>query len=145
MKLRYFFADLSARITFSFPTGMVIEMLVSGMTLQQSLLSRVTNLPVVMLMARPYGIYRDWVLTRLYATDRTKHLVLWVLLNMVTYATFHIPQYAIILLLEGVAPLQIAKASATIALMSPVLGAAFGYWLELFRHGLFRIQREEKL
>ena len=144
VRLRYLFADLFARITFSFSTGMVIEILIAGMSLQQSLLSRVTNLPLVMLLARPYGIYRDWILKRYDCSDRKVHPYLWVVLNMITYITFFCPQYALVLFLEGVTPIQIAKASGTLALASVLLGAMNGYWLDWCRHGLFRISREEK-
>jgi len=139
-----FFADLFARVTFSFTTGMMIEIGLSGMSLQQSLLSRVTNLPLVMLMARPYGIYRDWVLKKCNAADKKEKPYRWGLLNMTTYATFFVPQYALVLWLEGATTPQIIKAAGSVALFSLLLGVVFGYWLDWCRHGLFRIEREEK-
>ncbi len=142
VRIRNLLADLFARIIFSFVTGMVIEMVISGMSLHQSLLSRVTNLPLVMLMARPYGIYRDWTLRKGQASVRKERPYRWVILNMFTYATFFVPQYALVLWLEGAAQMQILKASGSVALFSVLLGAAYGYWLDWCRHGLFRIRRE---
>ena len=138
---RLFWADLFARVTFSLASGMFIEIVLSGMTLKQSLLSRATNLPLVMLMARPYGIYRDWALKKFGAT-KTETPIRWGAINMVTYATFFVPQYAFVLWVEGATPLQIAKASGSVALFSLVLGILYGYWLDLCRFKIFRIDPE---
>ena len=140
VKARMFFADLIARITFSFTTGMVIELL-SGMSLKQMLLSRATNMPLVMLMARPYGIYRDWTLKKFGAMDRKVKPWRWGIINMVCYATFFVPQYAAVLWFEKATPDQIIKASGSVALLSLLLGVVFGYWLDWFRHKLFRIEK----
>jgi len=133
-------ADLFARVTFSVSTGMVIEILIAGMTVQQSLLSRATNLPLVMLMARPYGIYRDWAVKKCNA-PKAERLARWALVNTVTYTTFFVPQYALVLWLEGSTRMQILKASGTVALFSVLLGVVFGLWLDLIRHRLFRIKK----
>lgn len=142
IKVKLFLCDLLARVTFSFPTGMVIEVLLSGMTIQQSLISRVTNMPIVMLMARPYAIYRDWALKKFGAT-RKETPIRWGAINMVTYATFYVPQYMIVLWAEGATIPQILKASGSVALLSLGLGILYGHWLDLWRFKIFHFEPEQ--
>ena len=51
-------ADTFALISFGLVIGMLVEILVAGLTIEQSLQSRLMSIPVNMLIARPYGIYR---------------------------------------------------------------------------------------
>ncbi|MCC7197376.1 L-alanine exporter AlaE [Candidatus Peregrinibacteria bacterium] len=138
---RRVFADMFARVTFSVATGMLIEMGIAGMSLQQSLFSRASNLPLVILLARPYGAFRDWVVQKCNA-PKSERLVRWALVNTVTYTVFFVPQYACVLWLEGATGDQILKASGSIAVFSVLLGAMYGEWLDVCRHRLFGIQKK---
>lgn len=141
IRWRYFFADLTARITYSFLTGMVIELL-SGMSFKQMLLSRATNMPVVMVTARVYGLGIDRILEKAGAT-REKTLLRWAAINMVCYAVFFTPQYAAMQRYVVGVPLEvIIKTCGSVALFSLLLGVVFGYWLGWFRHKLFRIEKQ---
>lgn len=53
-------ADIFALVVYSFIVGMAIEVFLSGMSFSQSLSSRLLSIPVNILIAWPYGIYRDW-------------------------------------------------------------------------------------
>ena len=55
-------ADTFALITFGLVVGMAVEILVAGLTIDQSLQSRLLSVPVNMIIARPYGVYRDWMM-----------------------------------------------------------------------------------
>lgn len=55
-------ADMFAMVVFSFIAGMAIEIFVSGMSFHQSLASRTLSIPVNIVIAIPYGLFRDWVL-----------------------------------------------------------------------------------
>lgn len=52
-------ADTFALVVYCFIAGMAIEVLISGMSFQQSLSSRLLSIPVNILIAWPYGRYRD--------------------------------------------------------------------------------------
>lgn len=52
-------ADTFALVVYCFVIGMVIEVVISGMTFRQSLSSRLLSIPVNILIAWPYGMYRD--------------------------------------------------------------------------------------
>lgn len=131
-------ADILARVTFSVSSGMVIEIFIAQMTVMQSLYSRAVNTPIVMLTARPYGMFRDWMLRKLKV--RKDQRMKYILANQVAYALFFCPQYALVLWLEGATWPQIWKAAGTVALTSPILGAIFGYWLDFVRQKLFGVQ-----
>ena len=53
-------ADIFALVVYSFIVGMLIEVFISGMSFNQSLSSRLLSIPVNILIAWPYGVYRDW-------------------------------------------------------------------------------------
>lgn len=125
---------------------MVIEILIAGMTVMQSLYSRGVNTPIVMLTARPYGMFRDWMLkkTNVHVDEKGKPVkgqkVRYILTNQLAYAVFFCPQYALVLWLEGATWPQIWKAAGTVALTSPILGALFGYWMDFMRARIFNVR-----
>jgi hypothetical protein len=139
---RLFFADLFARIIFSFATGMVIEIRFAGMTVWMSIKSRCTNLPVVMIFARPYGIYRDWAAG--IVGVKKEQIIPYGLINTVTYATFYVPQYALVLWLYGATWAQIKTASILVAVSSPLLGWVYGIWLDFVRARIFGVKPQAK-
>ncbi len=56
-------ADTFAMITFGIVVGMSVELL-AGLSFEQSLQSRLLSIPVNLLTARAYGLYRDWLIRR---------------------------------------------------------------------------------
>lgn len=63
-------ADTFALVVYCFIAGMAIEILVSGMSFQQSLSSRLLSIPVNILIAWPYGRYRDLFIRIARRADR---------------------------------------------------------------------------
>ena len=57
-------ADTFALISFGLVVGMSVELFVAGLSIEQSLHSRLLSIPVNLLIARPYGIYRDWIMAQ---------------------------------------------------------------------------------
>lgn len=140
IKWRYLVADTAARVTFSVVTGMVIE-LSAGMTITESLVSRAISQPLTALTARPYGWLRDKVLCCCGITK--KQWVWWSILNILTYAFFYCPQYALSLYIIGVDTKPILIATSTLGAASLLLGILFGLWLDLVRR-IFKIKPNEK-
>lgn len=143
-------ADLFSRVTFSVSSGMMIEIFIAGMAVMQSVYSRAVNTPIVMLTARPYGIFRDWVLRKANIQVDAKgkplkgHKVRYILTNQLAYAAFFCPQYALVLWLEGATWPQIWKAAGTVAVTSPILGALFGYWMDFVRARIFKVHLQHE-
>ncbi|SUX84279.1 L-alanine exporter AlaE [Citrobacter koseri] len=61
-RLRHAVADTFAMVVYCSVVNMLIEIFLSGMTFEQSLSSRLVAIPVNILIAWPYGMYRDAIM-----------------------------------------------------------------------------------
>ena len=135
-RLRHAVADTVAMVVYCFIVGMMIEIFISGMSFQQSLSSRLVSIPVNIVIAFPYGVYRDLILRqaqRLSPARTVRSLA-----DMLAYVTFQSPVYAAILLFVGADWQQIVTAVSSNMVVSMLMGAAYGYFLEYCRR-LFRV------
>lgn len=134
------FADTLSLVTFAFAVGMFAEVAVSGLSVFQSLQSRLIAIPLNAAVARPYGIYRDW----LFAGTRARQKGRWVrtVVDIFALWTFMMPQYAAVLLLVGAAPGQILTACLTISIVMTMIGRPYGLYLELWRRLLGIVENE---
>ncbi|AKE12094.1 L-alanine exporter AlaE [Serratia liquefaciens] len=130
-------ADTFALVVYCFIAGMAIEILVSGMSFQQSLSSRLLSIPVNILIAWPYGRYRDLFIRIARRADRYPFL-LRNLADLLAYVSFQSPVYAAILWSVGANGQQIITAVASNAVVSMAMGVVYGYFLEYCRR-LFRV------
>ena len=124
-------ADTFAMVVFCFITGMFIEILVSGMTFEQSLASRMLSIPVNIAIAWPYGVFRDFMLRqglRLSSSSYMKNMA-----DLTAYVLFQSPVYAGILFAVGASTDQIITAVSSNAVVSCVMGVFYGYFLDACR------------
>ncbi|EPP5809493.1 L-alanine exporter AlaE [Vibrio vulnificus] len=129
--IRHAAADTFAMVFFCFISGMIIEILISGMTFQQSLASRTLSIPVNIAIAWPYGVFRDWVLrqgARVSTSGLMKNVS-----DLVAYVLFQSPVYAGILLAVGASTEQIITAVTSNAIISCGMGVLYGYFLDMCR------------
>ncbi|GAB3526542.1 MULTISPECIES: L-alanine exporter AlaE [Photobacterium] len=129
-------ADTFAMVVFSFVTGMLIEVFVSGMTFEQSLASRTLSIPVNIAIAWPYGLFRDFVIRSGYRFSPTNGMKS--LSDMVAYVLFQSPVYAGILFVVGADFDQIVTAVTSNAFVSGALGVVYGLFLDSCRR-MFRV------
>ncbi len=127
-------ADTAALVTFALAVGMFVEVVISGLTVIQSAQSRLMSIPLNMIAARPYGIYRDWLFARFGAERRRP--VFKTLIDILAFSSFMLPQYALVLLIVGADVLQTASACLTLILLSAFIGRPYGLYLELCRRML---------
>lgn len=136
-RLRSAAVDTLAMVIYCFITGMLIETLLSGMSFQQSLSSRLLSIPVNIVIAWPYGLYRDHLLLlaqrHLSTSSWMKNLA-----DVFAYVSFQSPVYVVILWIIGANPQQIVAAVTSNALISMAMGALYGYFLDYCRR-LFRV------
>lgn len=135
-RLRHAAADTFAMVVYCFAVGMLIEIFISGMSVEQSLSSRLLSIPVNMVIAWPYGIYRDAVMRlarRITPRSWGKTLA-----DVLAYITFQSPVYAAILWSVGADMAQIMTAVSSNMVVSMLMGAAYGYFLDYCRR-LFRV------
>lgn len=129
--IRHAAADTFAMVVFCFISGMAVEILISGMSFQQSLASRTLSIPVNIAIAWPYGFFRDFVLRqgkRLSPGKLMKNIS-----DLIAYVLFQSPVYAGILLTVGASWDQVVTAVTSNAILSCGMGVLYGYFLDLCR------------
>lgn len=129
--IRHAAADTFAMVVFCFIAGMIVEILISGMTFEQSLASRLLSIPVNIAIAWPYGVYRDWVVRQggKVSESRSSKLIS----DLIAFVSFQSPVYAGILLAVGASGEQIITAVASNAVLSCAMGVVYGQFLEMCR------------
>lgn len=135
-RLRHAVADTFAMVVYCSVVNMLIEIFLSGMSFEQSLSSRLVAVPVNILIAWPYGFYRDAIMRvarRMSPTGWMKNLA-----DVLAYITFQSPVYVVILLAVGADWHQIAAAVSSNIVVSMLMGAAYGYFLDYCRR-LFKV------
>lgn len=128
-RLRHAVADTFAMVVYCTVVNMMIEIFLSGMTFEQSLSSRLVAIPVNIIIAVPYGIYRDFAMRQARRISPAR----WMknMADVLAYVTFQSPVYVAILWSVG------AAVSSNLA-VSMMMGAAYGYFLDYCRR-LFRV------
>lgn len=135
-RLRHAVADTFAMVVYCSVVNMMIEIFLSGMSFEQSLSSRLVAIPVNILIAWPYGFYRDAFMRfikRYSQASWAKNLA-----DVLAYVTFQSPVYVAILWSIGADWSQIVAAVSSNIIVSMLMGAAYGYFLDYCRR-LFRI------
>lgn len=136
-RMRHAVADIVAMVVYCFVTGMITEIFISGMSFDRSLSSRLFAIPVNVVIAWPYGMWRDALLAK--ARQASPASWLRSLADVIAYVSFQSPVYALILLSIGASLQQIIAAVSANLLASMLLGGVYGYFLDFCRR-LFGIR-----
>ncbi|MGY5955764.1 L-alanine exporter AlaE [Kosakonia sp. BK9b] len=137
-RLRHAAADTFAMVVYCSVVNMLIEIFLSGMSFEQSLSSRLVAIPVNIIIAWPYGMYRDLFMRfarRFSPSGWMKNLA-----DVLAYVTFQSPVYVAILWSVGADGHQIIAAVSSNIVLSMMMGAVYGYFLDYCRR-LFRVSR----
>ena len=127
--IRSFLADTLALIAFFTVTSGLNERLIAGMAWNEVLVSRSIGAVLMVLTARPYGLWRSWFLGRVWASTRWVSL----LADGLALLLFQVPIYFAILLAGGADLPSALRGSASFAALMIVLGRPYGLWLEFVR------------
>jgi hypothetical protein len=125
--MRRYLADTFAMVMFSTIVGAFVEVVIAGPTLEQSARVRLAAIPVMLLIGRPYGFYRDFVF-RLFGNKnpgRIKAAALDTFANL----TFQVPVYSGLLALNGATIGQILTAVGSIIFVIVLSGRPYGLFL----------------
>lgn len=125
--MRAFVADTLALVLFFTLLGALNEHYVAGMAWEEVARSRTIGAPLMVLTARPYGIWRDWLMKRLAPPLPRLGA------DAVALLLFQVPIYAAILWLGGASALGIVRGAAGFALLMLVVGRPYGVWLDFVR------------
>jgi len=139
-RLRHAVADTFAMVVYCSVVNMLIEIFLSGMSFEQSLSSRLVAIPVNIIIAWPYGFYRDAFIRqarRLSPASWMRNLA-----DILAYVTFQSPVYVAILLTVGADWQQIIAAVSSNIVLSMMMGAVYGYFLDYCRR-LFKVSYQQ--
>lgn len=126
---RSFIADTLALILFFTTTGIINERFIAGMTWEEVFHARLLGAVLMVPVARPYGLWRDWIMRR--AGDSRLSQVLW---DSLALMSFQVPIYAAIIAFSGASGLGgLVKGILGAAVMMLVLGRPYGAFLNLVR------------
>ena len=139
-RLRHAVADTFAMVVYCSVVNMLIEIFLSGMTFEQSLSSRLVAIPVNIIIAWPYGFYRDAFIRQ--ARRITPASWMRNLADVLVYVTFQSPVYVAILLTVGADWQQIIAAVSSNIVLSMMMGAVYGYFLDYCRR-LFKVSYQQ--
>jgi hypothetical protein len=125
---RVFVADTTALILFFTVTGVVNERFLAGMAWEQVFHARLLGAALMVPVARPYGIWRDWVM-RHARPGRLSQLV-WDSLALVS---FQVPIYAAIIAVNGATGRGLVFGILGAAVIMLALGRPYGAFLNAVR------------
>lgn len=124
-------ADTFAMITFGIVVGMSVELL-AGLSFEQSLQSRLMSIPVNLLTARAYGLYRDWLIRR--GSFMGNGFIQMTLLDALAFLSFQIPLYASLVLSTGASIEQLLIACAGQVGAMLIMGRPYGIYMQFCRN-----------
>ncbi|TDQ21638.1 L-alanine exporter [Raoultella sp. BIGb0149] len=128
MRRTAFIADTAALILFFTTTGIINERVIAGMTWEQVLHARLLGAALMIPVARPYGIWRDWLMRRA-GPGRVSQL-LW---DSAALVSFQVPIYALIIAFSGASGSGLVRGTLGAALMMLCLGRPYGAFLNWVR------------
>lgn len=127
-------ADTVAMILFSTVMCMMIEVLVAGMTITQSLVARTAAIPTNLLTGRPYGCYRDMLFRKLDLNGDS--FIQTAAGDTVAFISFQLPLYVFVLLLAHASLNQIIVSGMMMTLVFAVAGRPYGIFMDCCRRGI---------
>lgn len=123
-----YIADTVALILFFTTTGIINERLVAGMTWDQILHSRLIGGLLMVPVGRPYGIWRDWMISRAGKTRASQ--LFW---DSLALMTFQVPIYAAIIAFSGASGDGLLRGVLGATVMMMASGRPYGAFLNWIR------------
>ena len=124
--MRSFLADTLALVVFFTITGALNERFIAGMSWSEVAAARAIGAPLMVLTARPYGLWRDWVM----GWERPSSPLL---RDTVALLAFQLPIYAGIIFAGGARGAEIAQGVGGAAVIMLISGRPYGLWLDVVR------------
>ncbi len=131
-RLKAFWVDVFVMNTFSYAVAAPLELWIAGMSWEAHLKVRLMGLLVNSLIGRPYGLWREFIVSRTGMTAQSSALTrYWV--DSLVFLSFQLPVYVTIMALGGADWDGILKAAGTASLMAGFLGRPYGIYLDFVR------------
>ncbi|AQZ51760.1 MULTISPECIES: L-alanine exporter AlaE [Martelella] len=124
-----FIADTTALVIFFTIVSGFNERLIAGMAWSELLVSRSIGAVLMVLTARPYGLWRDFLFGKVEPKTRTGEFAT----DCFSLLAFQVPIYIAIIAVGGASGMGILKGAAGFAVLMLVLGRPYGMFLEFVR------------
>nr|WP_256489510.1 L-alanine exporter AlaE [Pleionea sp. CnH1-48] len=124
--------DIFAMNSFSYIVALPIELIIAGMSWQEHLKVRLAALVLNTLVARPFGIWRDFVIKRFGIREDSRFIKVY-LVDTLVFLSFQLPLYVGNMILGGADWGEIMKASVTVSLIAGLLGRPYGIYLDFIK------------
>jgi hypothetical protein len=134
--MRIFLADIFASVLFFTLAAMATELFIAGLTVAQSIDARIVAVPLMVLLARPFGIYRDWI----FGTFQIDAGISTLVADTGAFVSFQLPIYAATLFYVGATFHQIILACGATVIIMVAVARPFGMFLDFIRR-LFRVSK----
>lgn len=126
-----FVADTTALLLFFTMTGVLNERFIAGMEWSEVLRARLIGAPLMVLTARPYGLWRNWMMGHANSSWRSR--LGW---DTAALLLFQVPIYAAIIMAGGATGAELLRGTLGAAMLMLILGRPYGAFLDFIR-GLF--------
>jgi hypothetical protein len=127
--MRLFIVDTLATIIFFTIIATFTELVIAGMAPGQVLITRAIMMLMMVVTARPYSAWRDWVFRKMLPRRRIGRAFV----DVVAFMAFQVPLYAATLALAGADLGKIVTALGSATLFMLTLSRPFGLFLEWVR------------
>ncbi|GAB2512637.1 L-alanine exporter AlaE [Microbulbifer agarilyticus] len=121
--------DVFAMNSFSWAIAIPIELLLAGMSWSEHLKIRLLAVVFNSVIARPFSIYRSWVVKRFGRGGALHNYAV----DTFVFLSFQLPLYTVNMMLGGASMAEIATACITFAMIAGVLGRPYGIYLDFLR------------
>lgn len=111
---------------------MFVELFVAGLTLEQSIHSRSLSVPINIVIATPYGIYRDWLIK--FNFPGRDSMLGGIVLDVTAFMTFQMPIYALTVASSGASLERVIAACMGQVGALVLMARPFGLWMQLCRY-----------
>lgn len=119
--------------SFSYVVSLPIEIVIAGMSWQEHFQVRFAALILNTLVARPFGMWRDFVMHKTTTNENSSFLQKY-FCDTLIFLSFQMPLYVGNMILGGASWLEIGKAALTVSLIAGLLGRPYGMYLDFLNH-----------
>ena len=106
------------------------ELIIADMHPIQVLTARMIMIPVMMITARPFGLWRDWFFLKFRPLRRMSN----VFCDIIAFTTFQVPVYMATLVVAGASISEIGAAVSSSIVFMILLSRPFGIYLDTLRN-----------
>ena len=129
--------DTASLVSFSIPAGMTIDIFASGMTIDESCMSRAVAIPINMVFGGLQGAYTDLVRKKIFNVKKNSSWFKKRLADFFAFGSFQSFLYSGILGITSffypIESEQILKGTGLVFTSSLLVGNLFGYYLDSMR------------